>query len=67
VHQEEGQIKADEDRRALLTIRDARLKASQSIPSRSNRKQPFSFSKHLYKLRCRIQQIEGLQAYRNAI
>jgi hypothetical protein len=40
VHQEEGQINADEDRRALLTIRDARLKASQSFqaaPTGSNR------------------------------
>ena len=41
------------------------------IPNRSNRKQPFSFSKRLYKLRWRIescvQQAQGLQANRNAI
>jgi IS5 family transposase len=39
------------------------------IPNRCNRKQPFSFSKRLYKLRWRIesacvQQVEGLQAHR---
>ena len=41
------------------------------IPNRSNRKQPFRFSKRLYKLRWRIesciQQAEGLQAYRNTL
>ena len=41
------------------------------IPNRSNRKQPFSFSKRLYKLRWRIescvQQAEGLQAHRNPL
>ncbi len=50
------------------------------IPNRSNRKQLFSFNKRLYKLRWRIenafnrltyreclQQIEGLQAHRNAL
>jgi hypothetical protein len=50
---------ADDSRRAP--------QSKSVIPSRSNRNQPLSFSKHLYKLRCRIQQIEGLQAYRNAI
>ena len=41
------------------------------IPNRSNRKRPFSFSRRLYKLRWQIesclQQIEGLQAYRNPV
>ena len=41
------------------------------IPNRCNRKQPFSFSKRLYKLRWRhracVQQTEGLQAHRNPI
>ena len=39
------------------------------IPNRSNRKQPFRFSKRLYKLRWRIerQQVEGFQAYRDPL
>jgi len=41
------------------------------IPNRCNRKQPFSFSKRLYKLRWRIerriQQVEGFQAYRDPL
>ena len=41
------------------------------IPNRCNRKQPFSFSKRLYKLRWRIesclQPAEGLQAHRNSL
>jgi transposase len=41
------------------------------IPNRSNRKQPFSFNKRLYKLRRarreRLQQVEGLQANRNPL
>ena len=41
------------------------------IPNRCNRKQPFSFSKRLYKLRWRdrecVQQAEGLQAHRNPL
>ena len=41
------------------------------IPNRSNRKQPFRFSKRLYKLRWRIesciQQAEGLQTHRNPL
>ena len=39
------------------------------IPNRSNRKQPFRFSKRLYKLRWRIesQQIKRLPAHRNAL
>jgi IS5 family transposase len=35
------------------------------IPNRSNRKLPSSFNKCLYKLRWRVQQIEGLQAHRD--
>jgi len=41
------------------------------IPNRCNRKQPFRFSKRLYKLRWRIesafQQIKRLPAHRNAL
>ena len=40
------------------------------IPNRSNRKQPYSFSKRLYKLRWRIecvQQAEGLPPHRNPL
>ena len=40
------------------------------IPNRSNRKQPYSFSKRLYKLRWRIEsafKAEGLPAHRNPL
>ena len=41
------------------------------IPNRCNRKQPFSFSKRLYRLRWRIekcvQPVEGLQTHRNPL
>ena len=41
------------------------------IPNRCNRKQPFSLSKRLYKLRWRIEnafnRVEGLQAHRNPL
>ena len=37
------------------------------IANRCNRKQPFSFSKRLYKLRKCVQQVEGLQAHRNPL
>ena len=41
------------------------------IPNRCNRKQPFSFSKRLYKLRWRIEsafnKVEGLQAHRHTL
>jgi hypothetical protein len=41
------------------------------MPNRPNRRQPFSFSKRLYKLRWRIEsafkQVEGLLPYRNSL
>ena len=41
------------------------------IPNRRNRKQPFSFSKRLYKLRLadrkRVQQTQGFQAHRHPL
>ncbi len=48
-----------------------RHRTKSVMPNRPNRRQPFSFSKRLYKLRWRIEsafkQVEGLLPYRNSL